>query len=255
MTAETLTVRPHNAAHDPSGKTCAHFRYRMTCEDLDRLRVNTNDRCALCGTPGDETPHGSLHIDHDAVVGDWAVRGLLCSRCNTQLDSHVDEQRVAEYLADPWYLRMLAERGLSAELPPEPGVGTTVHLPRGTVMRRTTSGWVWDAGPRGIIRWSTWAAFHYKFGPHNLRLGVAATPAPETDCDIRQIIDDYESDLEVAVRRRNQRLRAAIDSGRKQVDLVRITGMSREAMRQALNPEIREAVRAARAAKRTPADG
>ncbi len=69
---------------------------------------------------------------------------------------------------------------------------------------------------------------------------------PMTDDEIRQIITDFEQARE----RRDQRLRDAIASGRKQVDLVRLTGMSREAIRQALNPEAREAVRKARAAKR-----
>jgi hypothetical protein len=48
--------------------------------------------------------------------------------------------------------------------------------------------------------------------------------------------------------RRDARLRAARDSGRKQADLVRVAEMSREAMRQALNPEIRAAVKARRQA-------
>lgn len=71
-----------------------------------------------------------------------------------------------------------------------------------------------------------------------------------TDDEIRQIITDYDDDTEKAMRRRDERLRAAVASGRRQADLVRLTEMSREAMRQALNPEVREAVRAARAGRR-----
>lgn len=70
-----------------------------------------------------------------------------------------------------------------------------------------------------------------------------------TDDEIRQIKADYDDDLERAMQRRDQRLREAIASGRKQVDLVRLMDMSREAIRQALDPAIREAVRKARAAK------
>ncbi|WP_062435018.1 hypothetical protein [Herbidospora daliensis] len=70
---------------------------------------------------------------------------------------------------------------------------------------------------------------------------------PMTDDEIRAIATDYDAALELAMNQRDQRLRDAITSGRKQADLVRITGMSREAMRQALNPEAREAVRQARA--------
>ena len=75
-------------------------------------------------------------------------------------------------------------------------------------------------------------------------------PMTASDDEIRQIITDYEADLEAAMTKRDERLRAAIAAGRRQADLVRITGMSREAMRQALDPAIREAVRKARAAKR-----
>lgn len=78
---------------------------------------------------------------------------------------------------------------------------------------------------------------------------------PMTDDEIRAIVSDYEADLERAMQRRDERLRAAVTSGRKQAELVRLTEMSREAVRQALNPEIREAVRQARAAKREATDG
>ncbi|MET8334380.1 hypothetical protein [Streptosporangium canum] len=71
-----------------------------------------------------------------------------------------------------------------------------------------------------------------------------------TDDEIRAIVADYDTDTETAMQRRDERLRAAIASGRKQVDLVRLTNMSREAMRQALNPQAREAARKARAAKK-----
>lgn len=72
-----------------------------------------------------------------------------------------------------------------------------------------------------------------------------------TDDEIRQIITDYEQAKEHALDQlidtRDERLRAALNSGRTQADLIRATGMSREAMRQALNPEVRAAVRKARA--------
>ncbi|WP_155353090.1 hypothetical protein [Acrocarpospora macrocephala] len=72
---------------------------------------------------------------------------------------------------------------------------------------------------------------------------------PMTNDEIRAIKADYETALEQAMQQRDERLRAAVTSGRKQADLVRITGMSREAMRQALDPAIREAVRQARTRK------
>jgi hypothetical protein len=81
-----------------------------------------------------------------------------------------------------------------------------------------------------------------------------------SDDDIRQILTDYEDELAEATaalrKRRAERLQAALDSGRTQADLIRATGKSREAIRQALNPAIAaaaaEAKRGARAAGRTP---
>ena len=70
-----------------------------------------------------------------------------------------------------------------------------------------------------------------------------------TDDEIRAIVTDYETALEHAMQQRDEQLRAAIASGRKQVDLVKLTDYSRETIRQALNPEIREAIRQARATR------
>lgn len=78
-------------------------------------------------------------------------------------------------------------------------------------------------------------------------------PTPMTDDEIRAIVADYEADCERAMQRRDGRLRDAITSGRKQAELVRIAEMSREAVRQALNPAAREAVRQARAQKKQAA--
>lgn len=70
-----------------------------------------------------------------------------------------------------------------------------------------------------------------------------------TDDEIRAIVTDYNDDLERALQRRDERLRSALASGRRQADLVKLTEYSRETIRQALNPEIREAVRKARASR------
>lgn len=67
-----------------------------------------------------------------------------------------------------------------------------------------------------------------------------------TDDEIRQIMTDYEADLAVALERRDRRFRNAIDSGRKQKDIIELTGMSRETVRQAVDPSAREAARRAR---------
>lgn len=71
-----------------------------------------------------------------------------------------------------------------------------------------------------------------------------------TDEEIRQIVPDYEAALEAALEARDAKLRQAIAEGRKQVELVKLTGLSREAIRQALDPEAREAVRRSAAERR-----
>lgn len=70
------------------------------------------------------------------------------------------------------------------------------------------------------------------------------------DSEIKAIATDYEEAAERLLEERDAKLRAALDAGWKQADLVRITGYSRETIRQALNPEIRAQLRARRAAKR-----
>ena len=70
------------------------------------------------------------------------------------------------------------------------------------------------------------------------------------EAEIKAIATDYEEAAERLLEERDAKLRTAIDNGWKQADLVRITGYSRETIRQALNPEIRAQLRARRAAKR-----
>jgi hypothetical protein len=80
-------------------------------------------------------------------------------------------------------------------------------------------------------------------------------PEPMTDDQIRAIIEDYDKAAENLLEQRDARLRDALASGRKQADIVRASGLARETVRQALNPEIRAAVKKAaaerRAAKKT----
>jgi hypothetical protein len=70
------------------------------------------------------------------------------------------------------------------------------------------------------------------------------------ESEIKAIATDYEEAAERLLEARDAKLRKAIDEGWKQADLVRITGYSRETIRQALNPEVRAQLRARRSAKR-----
>jgi hypothetical protein len=82
----------------------SHKYYLLSCEDYDRLVERAQGRCELCGVPGAETPHGMLHIDHDPARGNGAVRGLLCSRCNTRLGRGLLPSHVADaWLAAPLF--------------------------------------------------------------------------------------------------------------------------------------------------------
>lgn len=70
---------------------------------------------------------------------------------------------------------------------------------------------------------------------------------PMSDNDVKAIATWYEEAAEKLLEERDARLRAARDSGRSQADIVRVTGYARETVRQALNPEIRAAVKRAAA--------
>src|SRR5690625_3927960 len=64
--------------------------------------------------------------------------------------------------------------------------------------------------------------------------------------EIREIITDYEDQSRRLIAERNARLRAAREAGWKPKDLMRLSGYSRETIRQALNPEICEQIKARR---------
>ncbi|GAA2644457.1 hypothetical protein GCM10010399_92940 [Dactylosporangium fulvum] len=83
---------------------CAHLNYELTCTDFDQLWSRTEGHCEICGIAGEGTPHGFLHVDHEQSAGKWAVRGLLCSRCNTMLGRPglLTGAAVDAYLTQPW---------------------------------------------------------------------------------------------------------------------------------------------------------
>jgi hypothetical protein len=151
-------------------ETCRHNLYGMTCGQYESLVSEAGNRCQACGLHALENPLQKLFIDHDYAHGYWAVRGLLCNRCNTILgvDRNIGRNPgLASYLADPWYVRMLAEQGLGPVIPDEPPVGSVVTprtraLPR----RRTRKGWAverkWHMGIR------SWHELYRLWGPHNL---------------------------------------------------------------------------------------
>lgn len=70
-------------------------RYDLAPEDYEAMLKAQDGACAACGTLPSESGH--LHVDHCHTSG--AVRGLLCSNCNTALGLCNDNpQRLVDYL-------------------------------------------------------------------------------------------------------------------------------------------------------------
>lgn len=78
-----------------------------------------------------------------------------------------------------------------------------------------------------------------------------------TEDELRDLIAAYDAagaQLQAAdnerLRVRDEGLRRAREEGMKQVEIAKITGYSKETVRKALNPEARDAVNAAKKARR-----
>jgi hypothetical protein len=76
----------------------------MDCDEFDALWARAAGRCEICRVVWRFVVQQRLDIDHDPRKGDWAVRGLLCSRCNTGLGTpgQMVGPEVDAYLANPW---------------------------------------------------------------------------------------------------------------------------------------------------------
>ncbi len=104
-------LQPHAR---PDGRPCTHVKYLLTCDEYEDMRTIGRDLCQICDKPASEEPSDALRIDHDPLLGWWAVRGLLCNRCNSGLPyERLAGLRTDAYLADPWYARRLAEAGIT----------------------------------------------------------------------------------------------------------------------------------------------
>lgn len=106
--------RRNRSAHQR--QTCGHKIYHLTCEEFGAIERDAQEGCAICGG----VAAAGLELDHDHAVGARAIRGMVCPPCNGLLRS-VDAgradpgQRVAAYLAAPWYRRA----GIDGTCPPE----------------------------------------------------------------------------------------------------------------------------------------
>lgn len=82
----------HNRAH------AYRYKYGITIEQYEALFSAQGGACAICARPPGTKP---LCVDHDHNTG--AVRGLLCSQCNTALgvfgDNEAGLRKALDYLA------------------------------------------------------------------------------------------------------------------------------------------------------------
>src|SRR5215813_4758505 len=67
-----------------------------------------------------------------------------------------------------------------------------------------------------------------------------------TDDELREVVSGYEASKKAALLRRDAQLREFHARGWRPVDLQRVTGYSRETIRQALHPTVREAANSSR---------
>lgn len=199
----------------PAGRPCTHAAYLLECPDFDELRARSVGRCEICFIPEDATPHGILHIDHDSSRGQWAVRGLLCSRCNTLLERGlISGPALDRYLANAWWKHKLRRLGLDRVLPQEPPIGTWVRGPLGRIWLRIEAAWdpPVHRRKRGFLSWQgaqSWRDLHHYFGPHNI------------------VIDPEVGELVKRLKRTARRIDAqpvvdAIEYGLRQVDIAKL---------------------------------
>jgi hypothetical protein len=73
-----------------------------------------------------------------------------------------------------------------------------------------------------------------------------STVAQFSEDDLRSVVSSYEASKTAALVQRDERLREFHARGWRPVDLQRITGYSRETIRQALNPQVRTAANVSR---------
>jgi len=94
--------RKERGIHRTECKPCrssteAAKRYGLTVGDVERMKEEQGNRCAICKTHADDIPHATfkhnpLVIDHCHTTGQ--VRGLLCPTCNSMLGHAKDNVAV-----------------------------------------------------------------------------------------------------------------------------------------------------------------
>lgn len=157
---------------------CLHRKYWMTCREYEQILRRSRNCCEHCGLPGQDNIRGRLYIDHDHGFGRWAVRGLLCGKCNTGLGKPWLTADFADYLSRSWYL--------AAPIPlrpiPEPPSTARVTDGNGNVWLRRNGGWYLPL-PRArqpqVDR--SWPWLYQEFGPRFLSIDVSMVAVDRLD--------------------------------------------------------------------------
>lgn len=150
--------------HHPRGAICHHYsRFKLTCDEYDRLRARAQDRCEICRTSEVETIHQRLVIDHFSGKPACYVRGLVCDTCNQVMACHDGNrnwgpktspfrEQAAAYAANSWHspeygLRLQNYWGPLDDLGwwPRPWLTESACLIR-QMSREDRGGLVWSAG-------------------------------------------------------------------------------------------------------------
>jgi hypothetical protein len=69
-------------------------KYGITSADVERMRVEQGDRCAICSKVFDKTHCNKMCVDHCHATG--VVRGLLCTLCNLGVGNFRDRRELLE---------------------------------------------------------------------------------------------------------------------------------------------------------------
>ncbi|MFF0409112.1 endonuclease domain-containing protein [Kitasatospora sp. NPDC004745] len=119
--------------------SCYHTGYSLSCAEYDDLLRLARGCCKIC-----REPTATLSIDHDHGLGAWAVRGLLCQRCNQHMKLAEHGQRpmtaaMRRYVANAWHRRQATSAAKAGRVRPKrvcPACGreTSVY-PNGSLHR------------------------------------------------------------------------------------------------------------------------
>ena len=143
-----------------------HRGYKLSCDQYERLLARSGQLCEICRKSVAHTQCQKLHIDHCGPK--WAVRGLLCTHCNTRLrDGHGWFEGSGEYLAKTWWVQECARLGIPTQLGPEPCIGSAVRDQHGVTWIRLGDS-QWHSEGKSGKSYLTWKGLYDMRGPQNM---------------------------------------------------------------------------------------